>query len=156
MPLILAFLVALLGVAVIYHLMNRIPVLPHGAGEWGAKGTDDPRIATAAMLCAVAAEDGPLTAAEKQQISSLLTAKIGLEPATAAKCQTAGSRLARRVRGDLNSRLHQLRGPIEKSCSQQEKQDVVDMLHTVAGRTAERLPSVREGLGRVSASLLNG
>ena len=59
-------------------------------------------------------------------------------------------------RGDLNSRLHQLLGPIERKCSPEEKQDIVDMLNAVAGPSAERLGPVRDGIGRLSSSLLHG
>ena len=77
-------------------------------------------------------------------------------PDLARTCLTGGRRLARRLSGDLNARLHQLLAPIEAQCSPREKQDVVDMLHAVAGSSADRLGPVREGLGRLSSSLLHG
>jgi uncharacterized tellurite resistance protein B-like protein len=156
MPLVLAFLVALLLAVVVYHLVNRIPRLPRTGRDWGAAGSNDPRVAVAAMMVAVATEDGPLTAEKQGRILSLLSARVGLGPDLAHACLTAGKRLARRVRGDLTSRLHQLLAPIEAQCSPEEKRDVVDMLRHVAGPSAERLGPVREGLGRLSSSLLHG
>ena len=76
--------------------------------------------------------------------------------ATAEKCLTAGRRIARSLDGDLNSRLHQLKGPIEAKCGVRERQEVEDMLNAIAGRRAESDPAVREGLGRIAASLIHG
>jgi hypothetical protein len=153
---ILAFFIALVLAMFAYHLMQRVPRLPRTAGDWGSAGSDDPRIAVAAMMYAVVTEDGPLTAEKERHILTQLTTTIGLERAVAQTCFIGGKRLARRLRGDLNSRLHQLLKPIEDRCSPEEKQDIVDMLNAVAGRSAERLGPVREGIARLSSSLLHG
>jgi tellurite resistance protein TerB len=113
-------------------------------------------VALAAMMYLVATEDGPLTPVQEQRILSELTSRVGLGPDLARTCLTGGRRLARGVHGDLNSRLHQLVPPIEAQCSLEEKRDVIDMLHLVAGANADRIGSVREGLGRLSSSLLRG
>jgi uncharacterized tellurite resistance protein B-like protein len=154
--LILAFFIALVLAMFVYHLMQRVPRLPRTAGDWGAAGSDDPRIAVAAMMYAVVTEDGPLTAEKERHILTQLTTRVGLERAVAQTCLIGGKRLARRLHGDLNSRLHQLLRPIERKCSSEEKQDIVDMLNAVAGRSAERLGPVREGIARLSSSLLHG
>jgi uncharacterized tellurite resistance protein B-like protein len=157
-PLILAFLVVLvLALFVYYHFFyNRIPRLPRADQDWGSAGDKDPRVALAAMMYAVATEDGPLTPVQEQRILSELISKVRLGPDLAQACLTGGKRLARGVQGDLNSRLHQLVAPIEAQCSLEEKRDVVDMLHLIAGANADRIGSVREGLGRLSSSLLRG
>lgn len=147
-------LLAVLLIIVAFFLMQRVPRLPNAAGDWGAVGSDDPRVAVAGMMYSVAAEDGPLTPEEERHIILLLRTKIDLEENMARSCLTGGIRMARYLRGDLNSRLHQLLGPIERKCSPQEKQDVLDMLNAIAGRSAERLGAVRDGLGRVASSLL--
>jgi hypothetical protein len=154
-PLILVFFVILvLGLIAYYHFFfNRIPRLPHTGRDWGSAGSD-PRVAVAAMMYAVATEEGPLTAETERRILSQLTSKIGLGPDLAQTCLTGGKHLARRLHGDLNSRLHQLAAPINTLCSPEEKRDVLDMLRLIAGPNAERLGSVREGLGRLSSSLL--
>lgn len=156
MPLLFTFFIALFLALVLFQVFHRVPRLPNALGDWGSSGAGDPRVAVAAMMCSVAAEDGPLTAEEERHILALLASKVGLEPETARLCLTGGRRLASALRGDLNSRLHQLARPIEIKCSREEKQDVVDMLHTIAGRSAERLGAVRDGLSRVKSSLLNG
>jgi hypothetical protein len=157
-PLILVFFVVLvLALFVYYHFFNnRIPRLPRASQDWGSAGSNDPRVALAAMMYAVATEDGPLTPVQEQRILSQLTSRVGLGPDLAQTCLTGGKRLARGLHGDLNSRLHQLVTPIEAQCSLEEKRDVVDMLHLVAGANADRIGSVREGLGRLSSSLLRG
>ena len=156
MPIVLLLLVALLLVTLVVHRRRRIPHLPPAAGDWSSINGLDPRTAMAAMMYAVAVEDGPLTTEKGQQILSLLTTTVGLSPEVAHQCLTGGRNLARRLKGDLNSRLHQLRTPIERNCSQQQKQDVIDMLRQIAGRNAERVPAVRDALGRFAASLLHG
>jgi hypothetical protein len=155
MPLILAVLVLLLAVAIVYRITSHIPRLPQAAGDWGSGGGSDPRIAVAAMMYAVATEHAPLTAEQERHILSLLSSRMGLDPGTARACLTGGRRIAGRLRGDLNSRLHQLIEPVERRCSLEEKQDVIEMLQIVAGPHAQRLGPVREGLGRVSSTLMN-
>jgi hypothetical protein len=149
---ILAVVALLLGAAILLRIKDRIPRLPRAAGDRGSGG--DPRIAVAAMLYTVAAEYAPITAEQERHIQSLLCTRMGMEPAAAWTCLTGGRRIASRLRGDLNSRLHQLLGPVERRCSRKEKQDVIDMLQIIAGPLAQRLGPVREGLGRVSATLM--
>ena len=60
MPLILAFIVVVLALIVYYHFFfNRIPHLPRTGRDWGSAGSNDPRVAVAAMMYAVATEEGP-------------------------------------------------------------------------------------------------
>jgi hypothetical protein len=144
-PLILAFLGAVVLAFIVYHFFfKRIPQLPRTGGDWGSAGSNAPR------------EEGPLTAEKERRILSQLASRVGLGPDLARTCLTGGKRLARGLRGDLNSRLHQLVAPIEAQCSPEEKRDVVDMLRLIAGPSAERIGPVRDGLGRLSASLLRG
>src|SRR5215468_7722269 len=156
-PLILAFVVLLLALIVYYNFFyNRIPRLPRSGRDWGSAGSNDPRVAVAAMMYAVATEEGPLTPETERRILSLLTSRVGLAPDLARTCLTGGKRLARGLSGDLNSRLHQLVAPIEAQCSPEEKRDLLDMLRLIAGPSATRLGPVRDGLGRLSSSLRHG
>src|SRR5262245_45326993 len=155
MHILLMFFLAMVLALVVYQLMNRVPRLPRTGRDWGSAGTNDPRVAVAAMMYAVATEDGPLTAEKERRILALLGSTVGLGPDLPRTCLTGGKRLARRLHGDLNSRLHQLLAPIAHQCSPEEKHDVVAMLKDVAGASAERFGPVREGLGRLSSSLLH-
>ena len=156
MPFLLALAILLLAVAVLYRASEHIPQLPRTVGDWGFGSGNDPRVAVAAMMYAVATEHRPLTPGQERHILSLLTHRIGLEPDAARTCLTGGRRLASRQHGDLNTRLHRLLEPVARRCSAGEKRDVIDMLHDVAGPRAKLLGPVRDGLGRVSATLMNG
>ncbi len=158
MPLILALLFVTLFLAfLIYQFyFSRVPQLPRTGRDWGATGSNDPRVAMAAMMYAVATEDGPLTLEKERRILSQLTSRVRLDPDLARTCLASGKRLAGCFPGDLNSRLHKLVAPIEARCSPEEKRDVIDMLREIAGPNAHRLGSVRDGLGRLSSSLLRG
>jgi uncharacterized tellurite resistance protein B-like protein len=157
-PLVLILLIFLVLVFIAYHhfFISRVPHLPRTGRDWGSSGSNDPRVAMAAMMYAVAVEDGPLTLEKERRILSQLTSRVGLAPELAQTCLAGGKRLAGSVYGDLNSRLHQLVAPIEAKCSPEEKRDVIDMLREIAGPSAHRLGSVRDGLGRLSSSLLRG
>lgn len=155
MPLILVILLLLLAAAIVYRATSHVPKLPRAAADWGAGADTDPRIAVAAMLYAVATEHAPLTAEQERHILSLLTSRLGLDAGMARTCLTGGRRIASRLHGDLTSRLHQLLDPVRRRCSPKEKQDVIEMLQIIAGPLAERLGPVRDGLGRVSATLMN-
>jgi hypothetical protein len=146
--------VLLLAAAIVYRIMDGIPRLLQAAGSRGSGGRSDPQVAVAAMMYAVATEYAPITAEQERHIQSLLCSKMGLGPAAARACLTGGRRIASRLQGDLNSRLHQLLAPVEQRCSRKEKQEVIDMLRIIAGPLAQRLGPVREGLGRVSATLM--
>jgi uncharacterized tellurite resistance protein B-like protein len=156
-PFILAVFIALFLAFIVYQFFfSRIPQLPRTGRDWGSTGSNDPRVAMAAMMFAVATEDGPLSLEKERRILSQLTSKVGLAPDLARTCLAGGKRLAAGLYGDLNSRLHQLVAPIEAQCSPEEKRDVIDMLRQIAGPSAHRVGSVRDGLGRLSSSLLRG
>jgi len=72
MHILLMFFLAMLLALVAYHFMNRIPRLPRSGRDWGSAGTSDPRVAIAAMMYAVATEDGPLTGDKERRILALL------------------------------------------------------------------------------------
>lgn len=152
-PLLIALTVAVL----VHNLWTggiKLPGLTRGG--WGAPANTDPRVAVAAMMHLVAAESGGMTHEKTEQMASLLETMVDLTPAEAKVCLANGRAVARRTEGSLNSRLHQLRGPIERNCNGQEKEEVIAMLRAVAGASAERVPAVREALGRIAGSLLHG
>jgi hypothetical protein len=154
MHLIFLVLILLLIAVILHHIFNRVPQLPHSTGRWGLGESDDPRIAVAGMMYAVATEYGPLSPEQERHILAQLTDRIGLDPNVARLCLTGGKRVARRLHGDLNSRLHQLLRPIESKCSPEEKIDVVEMLTIAAGANAQRIGPVRDGISRLSGKLL--
>jgi len=156
MHILFMFFLAMLLALIVYNVMNRIPSLPRTGRDWGSASSNDPRIAVAAMMYAVATEDGPFTSEKERRILALLSSTVGLGPDLARKCLVGGKRLAGRLQGDLNTRLHHLLAPIAQQCSPEEKQDVIQMLRAVAGTGVERFGPVRDGIGRLSSSLLHG
>ncbi len=156
MHIIFSFFIALLGLVILHHLWTKVPRLPRARDDWGAVASDDPRIAVAGMMYAVTTADGGMSNFKEQQILLLLLLqKLGIDEKTARLCLTGGRRIARRLDGDLNSRLHQLLPTIVQKCSPEEKKDVVEMLQTVSGGNGDRIGPVRDGIGRVAASLLD-
>jgi uncharacterized tellurite resistance protein B-like protein len=153
MPMVFIVLVALLAAVIIYNL--RVPKLRRAGLGWGAGKTDDPRVAAAAMMVAVASEHQRLSPQDEMQILDQLISTMGLTPDIARDCLRLGRRHAR-INGDLTARLHQLKTPIERNCSLQEKQDVITMLRKIAGPNGERVGSVRDGIGRLAGTLLEG
>jgi hypothetical protein len=154
MHLVLFVLILLLIAAILHHLYHRVPRLPHGAGRWGLGESEDPRIAVAGMMYAVATEYGPMTPEQERHIIAQLTDRIGLAPDVARQCLTGGKRIARRLHGDLGARLHQLLRPIEAKCSAEEKMDVIEMVTVAAGANAQRIGSVRDGISRLQGTLM--
>jgi uncharacterized tellurite resistance protein B-like protein len=140
-----------LGVA-LYRWLTRVP----SADDPGDVSdiVDDPRIAAATLMVIVASAEGSLTPSKRETIVSLLSERIGLTLDTAHACLAAGERIAWQQRGDLAERLHQLRGPVMRGCSRHEREDLIDMLHAVAGQSAQRRIGVRDALGRFAASLV--
>jgi uncharacterized tellurite resistance protein B-like protein len=152
---ILALVIAVsVIVAIILYNRQGKPAAPYIPGGWGASTDNDPRVAVAAMLVAIAIEDGPLTTEEQSHIERLLVTRMRLTQDIARTCVQSGIRAAQRQSGSLNSRLHQFRPVLSRHCSEQELQDVVEMLREIAGSSGERVWSIRDALGRISASLL--
>src|SRR5262249_51351621 len=94
MHILLIFFLAMILALFAYHLVNRVPRLPRTGRDWGSTGTSDPRVAVAAMMYAVATEDGPLTPDKERRILALLSSTVGLGPDLARTCLTGGKRLA--------------------------------------------------------------
>ena len=149
MPIVLALIGAAALFLIYRHVTTRsAPLIAAVNGE------ADPRIAAAAMMYAVAGEDCAVTADQERLIEALLIKRMGADAKAAERCMGLARRAAD-LKGDLTSRLHQLKGPVETRCSLAEKRELIDMLRQVAGVRAERLGPVRDGIGRLSATILD-
>lgn len=126
------------------------------AGRSQNASSADPRVAAAAMVYAVAREGGALDRPRIDELVALLETRLRVPEREARALFFEGQKLASQTSGGLNSRLHQMRGPIERNCSEEERRDVVLMLRQAAGPSLERTPSIREAVGRIAASLLHG
>ena len=156
MHVLLMLAMLLLAVAIIHHLFGRGSPAVQAQGSWGAgAANEDPRVALAAMMVCIVTEDGRMSPQKEQEIIALLTSTVGIDPGIAADCLKAGRRLAR-LDGDLTSRLHQLKDPIARKCSREEKEGVVEALRKIGGTRSDQIGSVRDGIGRLAATLLHG
>ena len=95
------------------------------------KQITDPREAAATMLVAIAEADGAITENERQKIITIFIDKF--EATTEQAEELLGiSRWRARNAGDLTSFLNRLTPSIIKSCSQEQKQELIIMLRDVA------------------------
>lgn len=157
MHLVFSFLIALLAVGILHYLWRSRPMPRLAGSPWGSGANEDPRIAAAAMMYAVASAQGRLSSHREDELTTLLGERLRLERDMAHRCFDAGKRLAGNLYdGDLVDRLHALMPPVAARCNDAEKQDVIDLLAAAAGTHAQRIGPVRDGIGRVSATLLHG
>jgi hypothetical protein len=129
--------------------------------------SDDPSVAVAAMLILVARAmdqiggdqvgSDQLSDDKQQQIIAMLVDTVGIDPQVARQRFNYGLQRATiidRDGGSLGVRLHKLKTPIERSCSPQEKRDVIEMLQKIAG-PARRAGELAEGINQLAATLLD-
>lgn len=92
---------------------------------------DEPVLAAAAMMCAVAAAEGVLTERHSRTISSLIAARLGVGGRDGEELFAQGRWLAGQT-PTLGVALDRLSVPITKHCDAAERADLIDMLRTVA------------------------
>ena len=157
MPLILVFFVVLVLALFVYYqfIASRACRAPTKTGDRPA--SKDPRVALAAMMYAVATEDGPLTPVQEQRILSAANHEgqgSGLiSPRRASRAASAWPEAFTAT--SIHACISSLRRS-RPNAAWRKSAIVVDMLHLIAGANADRIGSVREGLGRLSSSLLRG
>jgi len=92
---------------------------------------DDPRLAAAVMMCALAKSDDDLSANERDTILDQLKGKPGLSN-TEAEEMLAQARWLTRDMKELGTVLHRASPPIKAYCNAQEMTQLLDMLTVVA------------------------
>ena len=83
------------------------------------------------MMTAIAESDGALTESERKAILSEITTRFQLEAKAADELLAYGRWLSKDA-GDLAAFLRRMSPPVRKVCTEQECQELVDMLTTVA------------------------
>jgi uncharacterized tellurite resistance protein B-like protein len=164
---IFLFLAALLVCAIIHGIwvklrsvrtqLPKVPTMRPSAVLQLVK-SDDPRVAVAAMLVVVASAEDRLTDDKQQRIVDMLTHTVGTDAQTARICLKQGLQRAQAIAkdgGDVAARLQKLKAPIQKSCSPQEKRDVIEMLQKIAGPAGQRTGMIGDGIRQLAASLTN-
>lgn len=171
---ILGALLAVLGaVAIILWRLNQAADAARGAAEavgeargllrgflWRRKANknpldliEDPREAAAAMLVAIAQDDGALTAREEADIIALMAKAFAIE-GKLAQDLLAHARFVTKEGGDLSSVLRRLTRPIQARCTLDERRDLVAMLRSIAGSAAEGETSEARAIRSVEDRLI--
>jgi uncharacterized tellurite resistance protein B-like protein len=164
---IFLFLAALLVCAILHgvwvklrSLAPRLPKSPsvRPAAVLQLVKNDDPRVAVAAMLVVVASAEGSLTDDKQQRILDMLTHTVGTDPQTARTCLKQGLQRAQAIAkegGTVATRLQKLKPPIERTCSPQEKRDVIEMLRKIAGPASQHTGNIGDGIRELATTLLS-
>jgi uncharacterized tellurite resistance protein B-like protein len=92
---------------------------------------EDPRLAAAAMMAAIAETDGALSEAEREAILGEITTRFEVSAETAEALLAEGRWLSKDA-GDLSSFLRHMDPPVRAVCTEQEQRDLLDMLTAVA------------------------
>ncbi len=151
MPFILGLLAVLVAIGVFVIRANRAAQTARDIGEaasearkflrrssWNAqtntdqiKSIEDPRLAAAVMMCALAKSDADLSESEANAILNQLKGPLALSH-TDAEEMLAQARWMTRDMKDLGTLLHRAAPPIQANCNAQEKNKLLDMLLTVS------------------------
>jgi uncharacterized tellurite resistance protein B-like protein len=131
--------------------------------------SDDPSVAVAAMLVVVArASDHTngdqvggdrLTDDKQQRIIDMLVHTVGIDLREARQRFNHGLQRATTIDrdgGNVGARLHKLKTPIERSCSLQERRDVIEMLQKIAGPGGQQTGEISDGISQLATTLLVG
>lgn len=92
---------------------------------------DDPRLAVAAMMAAIAETDGALSDAERAAILNEITTRFQFSPADAEALLAEGRWLSKDA-GDLSSFLRRMDPAVRAACTDEERRDLIVMLTVVA------------------------
>ena len=114
----------------------------HDTDPFGA--IEDPRIAAAAMMCAVAKCDGDITERQRDVILDQMAGGLQVTGQLAEDLLAQGRWLTGEMK-DLNAFLRRACEPVRRACTDAEKRDLVRLLETVA--TAEGAPNDHQNDG---------
>lgn len=91
---------------------------------------EDPREAATAMMVAVAETDGPMTESERTQILDIITGTFEATSKQAIELLAHGRWISKDA-GDLTSYLGRFKKIIMKTCDEQQKAELIEMLYKV-------------------------
>jgi uncharacterized tellurite resistance protein B-like protein len=94
------------------------------------RNVEDPRLAAAVMMCAVANADGEITEREMTEILGLMERHFQMARGD-CEVMLAEARWMAKETKDLSAFLQRLSRPVSGCCSRQELEDLFDMLETV-------------------------
>jgi len=113
---------------------------------------EDPRLAAAAMMAAVAETDGALSEAEREAILKEITTRFEVS-AEDAEALLAEGRWLSKDAGDLSSFLRRMDPPVRAVCTEQERRDLITMLTMVAEAGGEADPIAAQAIETLRRAL---
>jgi uncharacterized tellurite resistance protein B-like protein len=113
---------------------------------------EDPRLAAAAMMAAIAETDGALSEAERAAILGEITMRFALSENDAEALLAEGRWLSKDA-GDLASFLRHMDPPVRAVCSDQEQRDLITMLTAVAEAEGEADPIAAQAIDTLRRAL---
>lgn len=119
----------------------------------GQKATpENPRLAAAAMMAAIAETDGALSEAERAAILGEITTRFEFCAEDAVALLAEGRWLSKDA-GDLSSFLRRMDPPVRAACGEQEQRDLITMLTTVAEAEGEADPIAAQAIETLRRAL---
>lgn len=113
---------------------------------------DDPRLAAAAMMAAIAETDGALSEAERAAILGEIRTRFEFSDVDAEALFAEGRWLSKDA-GDLSSFLRRMDPSVRATCTEQEQRDLIAMLTTVAETEGEADPIAAQAIETLRRSL---
>lgn len=115
---------------------------------------DDPRVAAAVMMVAVAQQDGAVTQAEQSLIINQMMEKFSSTASVADELFAHARWIARDVI-DLDTCFRRVAPIIEKTCGPKEREQLLEMLAAVANASGQLGDGERIALDRLKRQLRN-
>ena len=112
------------------------------------KKIDDPREAAAAMMVAIAEQDGFLTERMSETLVGMMAAEFQVGDREADELMQRGRWLAKDA-GDLGQFLRRLSAPVRRYCTPAERAALMEMLMASVDRNGASADAVLETLGRI-------
>lgn len=112
----------------------------------------DPREAGAAMMVAVAQDDGAISAREENLITALCKAHFEVGESDAKELMAMGRYLSQEM-GDLSTFLRRLSKAVQAHCSRKEQSDLIAMLHAVGSADGDIDDGVEHAIMRLKDRL---
>ncbi len=113
---------------------------------------DDPRLAAAVMMCAMAQSDGHMTEAEKSAILERMRGPLELEQAEAVEIFAHAHWLTGDMK-ELSSLLRRASKPILERCTATERAGLIEMLSQVAAADGAASAIQRDAIERLAIEL---
>ena len=116
------------------------------------KQIEDPRLAAATMMVALAQSDSLLTDREKQVILAQLTERLEVGAREAEEMLAEARWLTKDLR-DLDTFLRRLTGPVNQRCTRAEKLELIALLTAVSEAEGAASDLQREAIRRLDDGL---